>query len=43
MEADALRLGTPNFLTEGEAKAATITGDALVDRPWDLWRKRAGG
>ncbi len=43
MESDALRIGTPTFLSEGEAKAATATGDVLVDRPWDLWKRRAGG
>ena len=42
-EAEALRLGTPVFLSEGEAKAATATDDTQVDRPWLLWRLKALG
>ncbi len=43
MESEALRLGQPIFLNEWEAAAATQTNDALVDRPWDLWKRRAMG
>lgn len=41
MEADALRLGTPTFLSDEEAKAAAATNEGLVDRPWELWKRRA--
>ena len=41
MEADALRLGQPVFLNDEEARAAAATNDALVDRPWALWRRKA--
>jgi ribulose-5-phosphate 4-epimerase/fuculose-1-phosphate aldolase len=43
MESEALRLGDPTFLSEGEAAAAMKTNDALVDRPWELWKRRAMG
>ncbi|HEX3403975.1 MAG TPA: class II aldolase/adducin family protein [Acetobacteraceae bacterium] len=43
MESEALRLGDPMFLNEGEAAAAMKTNDGLVDRPWDLWKRRAMG
>lgn len=41
MQADAMRLGKPTFLTRDEATAARITNDGLVDRPWELWKRRA--
>jgi ribulose-5-phosphate 4-epimerase/fuculose-1-phosphate aldolase len=41
MQSEALRLGDPMFLNEAEAAAAMKTNDALVDRPWDLWKRRA--
>ena len=40
MESEALRLGEPTFLNDEEAAAAMKTNDALVDRPWDLWKRR---
>ena len=40
MEADALRIGTPMFLSDAEAKAAALTNDGLVERPWALWKLR---
>lgn len=43
IESDALRLGDPMFLNDGEAEAAMKTNDALVDRPWDLWKRRVDG
>lgn len=41
MQMEAMRLGTPTFLNEQEAAAATRTNDALVDRPWALWKQHA--
>ena len=43
IESDALRLGDPTFLNDGEAEAAMRTNDALVDRPWDLWKRQVTG
>jgi HCOMODA/2-hydroxy-3-carboxy-muconic semialdehyde decarboxylase len=43
MQAEALKLGTPRYLNNAEAAAATKTNDALVDRPWSLWKQRAMG
>ena len=40
MGSEALRLGDPAFLNEQEAAAAMKTNDALVDRPWALWKQR---
>ena len=39
MEAEAIRLGTPTFLNAEEAAAAMKTNDALVERPWALWKR----
>lgn len=41
MESEALRLGDVTFLNEQEAAQAMATNAGLVDRPWELWRKRA--
>jgi HCOMODA/2-hydroxy-3-carboxy-muconic semialdehyde decarboxylase len=41
MESEALRLGDPTFLNDAEAAAAAKTNDGLVDRPWELWKRRA--
>ncbi len=43
MESEALRLGDPMFLNDGEAAAAMKTNDGLVDRPWELWKRRVIG
>lgn len=48
IESEALRLaagyaGTPEYLSAAEAKAAAATNDGLVDRPWELWKRRAMG
>jgi ribulose-5-phosphate 4-epimerase/fuculose-1-phosphate aldolase len=41
MQIDAMRLGPVNFLTPEEAAKASATDDALVGRPWELWKRRA--
>lgn len=43
LQSEALRLGEPTFLNDAEAAAAMKTNDALVDRPWELWKRRSGG
>ncbi len=41
LEADALRLGAPKFLTADEARSATQTQAGLVSRAWELWKRSA--
>jgi ribulose-5-phosphate 4-epimerase/fuculose-1-phosphate aldolase len=37
LQADAMRLGEPTYLTEQEARLAAATNDEQLQRPWDLW------
>lgn len=37
LQAEALRLGTPVYMTAEEAEAASLTNDGQIDRSWDLW------
>lgn len=37
IQAAAMQLGTPAFLTEGEARSAAAVNDGQIDRAWDLW------
>jgi ribulose-5-phosphate 4-epimerase/fuculose-1-phosphate aldolase len=39
-EIQALAIGKPVFLNTNEAAAAMKTNDALVDRPWALWKQK---
>ena len=41
VQAEALKLGKPEYLNAKEAAAATKANDGLVDRPWELWKRRA--
>jgi HCOMODA/2-hydroxy-3-carboxy-muconic semialdehyde decarboxylase len=44
VEAEALAMGgKPEFLNPQEAAAAMQTNDALVGRPWELWKRHAEG
>jgi len=45
LQAEALRLGDGNviFLNDEEAKAATATNAAVINRAWDLWKAQALG
>ena len=44
VEAQALAMGgKPEFLNPQEAAAAMKTNDALVGRPWELWKRHAEG
>lgn len=40
LQADASRLGDITFLNAAEAANAAATNDQMVDRPWELWKKR---
>lgn len=37
LQSSALALGSPRFLSEGEAKAATATNRGQIGRAWNLW------
>ena len=43
MQAEAMQLGTPTFLSAEEAAAASKTIDTLVDRAWEMWKQQAMG
>ncbi|NML44673.1 class II aldolase/adducin family protein [Ramlibacter sp. G-1-2-2] len=41
LQAQALQLGDPEYLTEGEARAAMASTEGQVERPWALWKADA--
>ena len=41
LQSEAMRLGSITFLNEQEAANAARTIDSVIDRPWDLWKKKA--
>ena len=43
LQSEAVRLGTITFLNEQEAANASRSNDSVIDRPWELWKKRAKG
>jgi HCOMODA/2-hydroxy-3-carboxy-muconic semialdehyde decarboxylase len=45
LQAEALRLGggEVTFLSDEEAAKATETNDAVIGRPWELWKRQALG
>lgn len=43
IQSEALRLGTPNYLTDEEAVNAAATNDANIGRAWELWRMAVTG
>lgn len=43
LQSEAMRLGTVTYLNEAEAANAARTNDGVIDRPWELWKKRADG
>ena len=42
IESEALRLGTPQFLTPQEAEKTRQTMEKLSVRSWEMWKKQAG-
>ncbi len=42
LQAEAMRLGEPTYLTDGEAAAAAASTEGQWKRPWDLWASQAG-
>jgi ribulose-5-phosphate 4-epimerase/fuculose-1-phosphate aldolase len=43
IQSEALKLGTPNYLTEAEGINAAQTNDANIGRAWELWRMAVTG
>ena len=41
LQSEAMRLGTVNYLNDQEAANAARTIDGVIERPWELWKKRA--
>jgi HCOMODA/2-hydroxy-3-carboxy-muconic semialdehyde decarboxylase len=43
LQAEAMRLGEGevNFLNTEEAAKATTTNNAVLGRPWELWKQQA--
>ena len=40
LQAEALRLGPINYLTAEEARGAMLANDAVIERPWRLWKSK---
>lgn len=40
LQTEALRLGPITYLTDEEAHGAMLANDAVIDRPWDLWKSK---
>lgn len=43
LQAEAMRMGDPIYLTDEEAAAASATNDGQIGRAWDLWKLQAMG
>jgi HCOMODA/2-hydroxy-3-carboxy-muconic semialdehyde decarboxylase len=41
LQAEAIKLGVVTYLSAEEAAASAKTNDALVARPWELWKRKA--
>lgn len=41
LQAEALQLGDPEYLTPGEAHSAMLSTEGQVERPWALWKEAA--
>lgn len=41
LQLQSIPLGNINFLTPGEAQASSEMNDEHLDRPWQLWKRRA--
>jgi len=41
LQSEAIKLGAVTYLTAEEAAASAKTNDALVMRPWELWKRKA--
>jgi HCOMODA/2-hydroxy-3-carboxy-muconic semialdehyde decarboxylase len=43
LQSEALRLGEPTYLTDGEARVSAGNIASQINRAWDFWRMRAEG
>jgi ribulose-5-phosphate 4-epimerase/fuculose-1-phosphate aldolase len=43
LQSEAMRLGSVTYLNDAEAAGASRANDAVIDRPWDLWKIKAKG
>jgi ribulose-5-phosphate 4-epimerase/fuculose-1-phosphate aldolase len=41
LQSDAMRQGNVNFLSDGEVEATSRMNDEHLDRPWEVWKRRA--
>lgn len=41
LQSEAMRMGEIDFLTPGEAQAASDMNDEHLGRPWEVWKRRA--
>ncbi len=41
IQLQAMAIGSVNYLTEAEGRAAAATNDGQIGRAWDLWREQA--
>ena len=41
LQSQAIQLGAVTYLSAEEAAASAKTNDALVMRPWELWKRKA--
>ena len=41
LQSEAMRMGEIEFLTPGEAQAASDMNDEHLGRPWEVWKRRA--
>jgi len=42
LQAEAMRLGPVTYLNDAEAAGATRANEQVIDRPWELWKTKAG-
>jgi ribulose-5-phosphate 4-epimerase/fuculose-1-phosphate aldolase len=43
LQSEAMRLGRVTYLTRGEARAGAAVNDRMLQRPWELWKRKAMG
>ncbi len=42
LQSIAMQMGSPKFLAQEEAKLADELHHAVLNRPWDFWKKKLG-
>jgi HCOMODA/2-hydroxy-3-carboxy-muconic semialdehyde decarboxylase len=41
LQLESMKIGSIEFLTEGEAQATALMNDQHLKRPWELWKQKA--